>query len=253
MSEHAFTDPVLGTIVLHTNARARRLTFRVKDGQLLATLPPGTTVAEVNKAVAQLRPRLQALLERAPRPPRIDLDYRIDAPCFRLCLTPGNSGRFLLRRHPDGVQIICPPDTDFSNPALQSWLYSSVEQLMRQQAKAVLPARLDELARRHGLAYTGVAITRSRSRWGSCSSRRHISLSCYLVLLPSHLADYVLLHELAHTREMNHGPRFKALLLQLTDGKAPALEQELHACRTGLPAGTGDCSRRNQTSQTTTP
>lgn len=51
------------------------------------------------------------------------------------------------------------------------------------------------------------------------------------MLLPAHLMDYVILHELAHTREMNHGPKFWELLNQLTDGKALALRKELRMHR----------------------
>lgn len=66
---------------------------------------------------------------------------------------------------------------------------------------------------------------------GSCSSSRDISLSYYLMLLPAHLMDYVILHELAHTREMNHGPEFWRLLDSLTDHRAKALRKELQTYR----------------------
>ena len=76
------------------------------------------------------------------------------------------------------------------------------------------------MAERFGLTYRKVRITGARSRWGSCTSAKTISLSCYLMLVPSHLIDYVILHELAHTREMNHGPRFWELLDSMTAGQA---------------------------------
>ena len=79
----------------------------------------------------------------------------------------------------------------------------------------------------HGLPYEQLKINRSKGRWGSCSAKKHINLSCYLMLLPSHLIDYVLLHELAHMKEMNHSEKFWALLDKLTDGKAKALRKEL--------------------------
>ena len=98
---------------------------------------------------------------------------------------------------------------------------------LRRNAKIVLPPRLYMLSMKHGLPYEQLKINSSKGRWGSCSAKKHINLSCYLMLLPSHLIDYVLLHELAHTKEMNHSEKFWALLDKLTDGKAKALRKEL--------------------------
>jgi predicted metal-dependent hydrolase len=68
------------------------------------------------------------------------------------------------------------------------------------------------LARRHGFAYRSVAIKQLKRRWGSCSSEQDIALNCFFMQLPWHLIDYVLLHELMHTRIMAHGtPFWKAL------------------------------------------
>ncbi len=89
-----------------------------------------------------------------------------------------------------------------------------VEQL-RAQAKAQLPIRLKELADAHGFTYKRVTIKNNVSNWGSCSVRGNINLNLRLVTLPQELQDYVMLHELCHLKEMNHGPKFHALLESL--------------------------------------
>ena len=98
---------------------------------------------------------------------------------------------------------------------------------LRKQAKLSLPPRLQALAAARGLQYQKVGIRKSGTRWGSCSSKGNISLSLYLMLLPPHLQDYVMQHELTHLVEMNHGPRFWALLNAVTEGKAMQYRKEI--------------------------
>lgn len=157
----------------------------------------------------------------------IDLNFKIDTPFFKLSLVSGQRERFLSRSELGKMEIVCPPDADFSDAALQAWLRKVIEEALRRNAKIILPPRLYMLAGRHGFCYKRVAIKSSKSRWGSCSSSGNINLSYYLVLLPQHLIDYVLLHELCHTREMNHSDRFWALLDKVTEGRAKALREEL--------------------------
>lgn len=220
-------DPELGRFHVCVSTRARRLTFRAKDREFWVTIPVGASLPEVKRAIDSLRPRLRTLLDRAFTPPVIDLKYRIEAPCIRLSLETGTGSRFLLRHDGEDVRIVCPPDTDFAGSGRQEWLRQVITEALRRRAKEVLPLRLEMLARSNGLTYSAVKINSSAGRWGSCSGRGSINLSLYLMLLPLHLIDYVLLHELAHTREMNHGPRFWALLDRMTGGRARALRDEL--------------------------
>lgn len=103
---------------------------------------------------------------------------------------------------------------------------------LMKEARYTLPVLLTELARSHGFNYQSVQIRKSRTRWGSCSAKGTICLSLYLLLLPSHLITYVLLHELCHTVEMNHGPAFWALLDEHTNGQAKAFRKELKNYKT---------------------
>ena len=115
----------------------------------------------------------------------------------------GEKEQFLANSRLGVMQIVCPPQADFTDENLQNWLRKVIEESLRRNAKSILPPRLEHLSAQCGLPYASVKINSSQGRWGSCSARKNINLSYYLVLLPSHLIDYVLLHELCHTREMN--------------------------------------------------
>lgn len=85
-------------------------------------------------------------------------------------------------------------------------------QCLRTFAKATIPLRVEQIARKHGLRIDRVTVRDQRTRWGSCSARRAISLNWRLVLLPPELHDYIILHELAHLTHLNHSRRFWDLL-----------------------------------------
>lgn len=89
---------------------------------------------------------------------------------------------------------------------------AALDQLVRNFAKEVLFARASELAGRHDLHFSRLSVRNQSSRWGSCSSKRAISLNWRLVLIEPALQDYIILHELAHLREMNHSEKFWRLL-----------------------------------------
>ncbi|MCQ2181588.1 MAG: M48 family metallopeptidase [Bacteroidales bacterium] len=89
---------------------------------------------------------------------------------------------------------------------------------LRQQARAVLPQRLAVLADKYGFSYNRVTVKNNVSNWGSCSTRGNINLNLRLVTLPPELQDYVMLHELCHLRQMNHGPEFHRLLESVCPG-----------------------------------
>jgi predicted metal-dependent hydrolase len=86
--------------------------------------------------------------------------------------------------------------------------------LDRTARERLLPV-LAETASAAGIAYAGARVRRQRTRWGSCSSRKTISLNRNLVFLPDHLVHSLMLHELAHVQVMNHSPRFYDALLAL--------------------------------------
>lgn len=82
----------------------------------------------------------------------------------------------------------------------------------RNLAREVLGARTGYYARKMGVTYGRISIREQKTRWGSCSSTGNLNFNWKLVLMPPELLDYVVVHELAHRKEMNHSPRFWAIV-----------------------------------------
>ncbi len=104
------------------------------------------------------------------------------------------------------------------------------------QARTILLARLQLLAANYGYSFNRVSFRNQKTVWGSCSYRNNISLNINLILLPDELIDYILLHELAHTRVKNHSLTFWNELDKVlgTPGKAKYLQKKLRNFKIGV-------------------
>ncbi len=110
-------------------------------------------------------------------------------------------------------------------------LEDAIWRILNSEASSHLPHRVKELASEHGLSYSGVKIRRMKTRWGSCTVKNSINLNSWLMMLPDHLADYVILHELMHTRHKDHSPRFWQALDEITRGRSKMLRKEIRKQR----------------------
>lgn len=219
-------DTDFGQIIIRTHRMARNITMRTKEDGLHVTVPPLTRTAKILEVIENFRAQLLENWKKKSRK-ALDMDFCINAPCFRLKVEQGTWEQFTVRIQEEETVIYCPQQTDFTQEKVQDLLKNAIIRALKRRATEYLPFVLKELANRYNLPYKRLKITGSRGRWGSCSALKSINLSCYLMLLPPHLMDYVMLHELAHTREMNHGPRFWELLDGMTEGQAKKLRKEL--------------------------
>lgn len=113
------------------------------------------------------------------------------------------------------------------------FFFDLFKRIDRPAAKKILIQRLDKLALTHGYRYHRVFIRNQKTRWGSCSAKNNINLNIKLTRLPECLMDYVILHELVHTRIKNHGHRFYARLDRLVSDRK-ALDEMLKTYGLGL-------------------
>lgn len=106
------------------------------------------------------------------------------------------------------IRITYGGDQSAASPEVQAAARKACERALRTQSAQLLGRRLSQLASLHGMSYRAFTVKRMKTRWGSCDQDSGIVLNVYLVQLPWDLIDYVILHELAHTKVLHHGPDF---------------------------------------------
>jgi predicted metal-dependent hydrolase len=94
----------------------------------------------------------------------------------------------------------------------QRAIIAALRQWIRKRAHRLLPPLLAQVSRQTGLSYQGISIRSQKTRWGSCSSRGNISLNDQLLFLPPDAVEYLMIHELCHTRHLNHSAAYWALV-----------------------------------------
>ena len=119
--------------------------------------------------------------------------------------------------------------------SMQGGDYTSEQiEKMRREAKRILPAMVERLAHQYGFKYGRITIRATRSKWGCCTSQNNLSLSLFLMTLPPHLQEFVVLHELCHTVHHNHSAEFHTLLNRVTNGREKELNRQLKGIRKNL-------------------
>ena len=189
------------TLVLVPHPRAKRYLLRVRaDGVVQVTLPVRGTVAAAKAFVGRNLGWLERQLQLRASRPQMATAWTIGTEIlFR-----GEKVR--IERRADSLvgfgaeqMVVVNPDADL-RPAIQSHL--------RRLATRELPPRVLQWAATHGIAVARVTVRDQKTRWGSCSRRGTISLNWRLIQTPVFVCDYIILHELAHRRQMNHSARF---------------------------------------------
>lgn len=225
--EKYFDDKLLGRVIIRTNPRARRYIVKIQEGRIVGVMPERGSEEEMLAFILSNKQKLREKLDEAKPLPFLDEHCQIETETFKVRIVRTEAAHFYMSLKNQLLLISCPLQTHFEDEDVQETLRQMLISALRHEAKKYLPARLKALAQMHGFQVGYIRINSSRTRWGSCSGGKDINLSCHLMQLPWHLIDYVLLHELCHTREMNHSPRFWAWMDKVTHRQAQKLRQEL--------------------------
>ena len=227
----------VGPVLLQASNRSSRLSIRVKPFKgIEVTYPVGTPSREVTRFMETHRQWMLDAVEKMKthenKQTIFDESTQFKTRSFALKIEPETRTNVQLTLKNGLLHVRYPSHMKVAAPSIQEVIRYGIEEALRREAKHFLPRRMTALAQMHGFSFQGVVIKNLKSRWGSCSGTNNINLNLHLMRLPDHLIDYVLLHELCHTIEKNHGPRFKALVDKVTNGKSRVLEAEIKDHRT---------------------
>jgi predicted metal-dependent hydrolase len=223
-------DEEFGKITIRRSARASQVRLRVApDGTLRASLPLYAPTFLVKRLIKSSRQELRDLLHQS-QPQTTYTDGMQIGKSHYLTVRPGL--RLEASRRGQQIIVSLPEDQSLNDASVVRIIRDAVISALRVEAKSYLPKRLSFLAEKYGLTYEKVRFSHASGRWGSCSSMGTISLNIALMKLPFELIDYVIIHELAHTRHMNHSPEF----WQLVEGGDPDYKLHRRAIKLEAPS-----------------
>lgn len=183
------------------NPKARRYLLRLRqDGVARVTVPRRGSLSTAKEFVGKNIGWLEQQIQRLEAQPKTANEWKLETEILfrgervKIEVETANQIRFgseLLNVRDVGVDL---------RPAIQKHL--------RKLAAKELPARVQEFAALHRIEISRVSVRNQKSRWGSCSRKGTVSLNWRLIQTPEFVQDYIILHELAHRKQMNHSDKF---------------------------------------------
>lgn len=230
MTEKQFPD--IGIVHFLKKKGCRRVILRVKtDGEVYVTMPwlYSQMLAEqfVRSSYDWILAQQQKKREHNYL---ITLDTELYTHFHSVEMVQGVDNSFRYSIQKDKVKILVPRSVKIENEHVQEALQNVMISVLRKEAMEFLPNRVEQLAKQHGFSFSSVSVSSAKTRWGCCTSQKRIRFSLFTMTLPFHLIDYVILHELCHTRYMNHSSEFYDLLNTSCGGNHKKYRAEMKSC-----------------------
>ncbi|MFV0522776.1 MAG: M48 family metallopeptidase [Mangrovibacterium sp.] len=226
----------IGLVEMRVSTRAKRLKLGVKTSGMPFVVIPKSSIVTKSMITGFVVDNSDWIKQRQCQFKKIqtvftpDLVFHTYSRKLNIILTQqAEKGKAALLKNE--IRVILPLNTDVHSDKVQNFIRLVIEESMREEAKQYLPKLTQQLAAQHKLIFNRLSIKKTKTRWGSCSSKKNINLNLHLMRLPEHLIKYVILHELAHTIELNHSVHFWQLLEKICPG-AKKLDKELNQYNT---------------------
>lgn len=213
MAVKAFEVPGLGPVYIYKRRGTKHIRLSVtSNGQIRVTMPmwvPYRSGIEFARAKKEwLLAHQSGRNEAYKQGQRVGKHHTLN-------FVAEDTDRIRSRLLATEITLYYPSGQDITDPEIQAAARKLTGRALKQEAEQLLQQRLDILANDYNLSYTNFRVRHLKTRWGSCSSKHELTFNYFLMELPWELIDYVMAHELAHTRHLNHSLDFWKLVEQL--------------------------------------
>lgn len=206
-------DQEFGTISIRRGARSRSISIRpAPDGGLRVSAPMYTPIVYIKRVLERSRPKLRQIVSEQST--IVEFAHGMQLGRSHTLIVIENSSEISVKRQQRQLIVEIPHNATLDAAEIRPLIQQEYKKILKLEAKSYLPRRLFALSTKSGYKYTKVRYSHASGRWGSCSSNGTISLNIALMKLRHELIDYVLIHELCHTVQMNHSQAFWSLVAE---------------------------------------
>lgn len=214
MAQTVLQDAEFGAITIRRTRLARHIKLKIDQrGMIVISMPIRAPLFLAKTLLAESRAKIRHHVQQAEQQQAVLLDGDMIGKSHRLAIAPADD--YHAKLSGTTLHVSIPRGIDPHSQQAQQFIKQSALKALRTQSKAYLSRRLQKLADDYGFTYNTIRFSNAGTRWGSCSSTGTISLNIWLMQLPFELIDYVLIHELCHTKQLNHSPYFWDLVQRI--------------------------------------
>ncbi|MDA3953535.1 MAG: DUF45 domain-containing protein [Bacteroidales bacterium] len=221
----------VGKITFRKNKRSRNVSIAIRPLKgVIVTLP---YYLSYKYAIKIFNSKKEWVLKQLPKIEKIENKITVftetsvfNTKCRKLIICQNHSNNIKSKITHDTISVEYPESVNVKSKAVQEIIKSAIIKALRKEAKEYFPKKTLDLAEKYNFKFNKVFVKNNKTLWGSCSSVNNINLNLHLLRLPDFLIDYVIIHELCHTVEKNHGKGFWNLMDSIL-GDAKAISKEL--------------------------
>lgn len=210
MPQKIFNVPQVGNVPFYKRRTSNTIKIRISGSSVKVSMPLWVPYKVAINYVMQRADWIKSNLKTTD----VLIDGSTVGKNIILKLDTTNSSRFSSKHNNNYLLVKYPANLAVDSSEVQNRLSKYVINALQREAEDILLPLVRKLADQHNLSVNKIEIKNLKSRWGSCSSKKDLAFSLFLVQLPWHCINYVIYHELAHTKHMNHSQDFWLLVEQ---------------------------------------